>query len=223
MKVCTGCGLEKPHTDFRKDARKRSGIGSECRKCTAERSNRWKSANPGRAAANQAKYSRSKKSPAAKKTYNALYYLKNKKKIDERKAQWVSENRDKAREHSRSNSRRIRSKPKGRIDNNIRRAISREIVAGSKGGRRTFKILGYSPAQLMAHLARQFQPGMSWENYGPVWHVDHKIPLSAHHYSTPDDADFSRAWALKNLQPMFAADNIRKKDHLSEPFQPTLF
>lgn len=75
------------------------------------------------------------------------------------------------------------------------------------------------------HLEAQFAPGMTWENHGNGdgrWHVDHKIPLSAFNYETPDDIDFKRCWALSNLQPMWAADNIKKGAKLTAPFQPSL-
>jgi 5-methylcytosine-specific restriction endonuclease McrA len=62
---------------------------------------------------------------------------------------------------------------------------------------------------------------MSFDNYGE-WHVDHKIPLSAHNYETPDDEDFKRAWALKNLQPMWGPENISKGAKLDKEFQPSL-
>ena len=73
----------------------------------------------------------------------------------------------------------------------------------------------------MAHLEVRFQPGMSWDNYGE-WHIDHIVPLAAFNYETPDDLDFGRAWALENLQPLWAKENIRKWCRLERPFQPSL-
>lgn len=52
---------------------------------------------------------------------------------------------------------------------------------------------------------------MSWENYGrDGWHIDHRVPLAAFKFNTPDDPDFKVAWALTNLQPMWATDNFSK-------------
>lgn len=111
--------------------------------------------------------------------------------------------------------------PRGKLESNISRAIHRGITVGGKGGRRTFEILGYSSLVLKEHLEKQFKRGMSWENYGE-WHVDHKIPLTAHNYQTVDDIDFKRCWALSNLQPMWGKENMSKNNRLSEPFQPSL-
>lgn len=53
-------------------------------------------------------------------------------------------------------------------------------------------------------------------------HIDHKIPLSAHNFTKPEHSDFKKAWALKNLQPMWAIDNMKKGAKLKKHFQPSL-
>jgi hypothetical protein len=42
------------------------------------------------------------------------------------------------------------------------------------------------------------------------WHVDHIKALSTFNYSSPEDEEFKQAWALENLQPLWAEDNFRK-------------
>lgn len=34
-------------------------------------------------------------------------------------------------------------------------------------------VLGYTVAELSAHLAKQFTPKMHWPNYATYWEVDH--------------------------------------------------
>lgn len=52
---------------------------------------------------------------------------------------------------------------------------------------------------------------MTWDNYGHKgWHIDHRIPLATFQISSPNDPDFRVAWALTNLQPMWASDNFSK-------------
>jgi 5-methylcytosine-specific restriction endonuclease McrA len=63
---------------------------------------------------------------------------------------------------------------------------------------------------------------MTWENYGSEWHLDHKIPLSVHNFTKPEHSDFKKAWSLKNLQPLWAEDNLKKNAKLNKPFQPSL-
>jgi len=57
---------------------------------------------------------------------------------------------------------------------------------------------------------------------GNAWHIDHKVPRSVFNFDKPEDIDFSKCWCLSNLQPMWAKENIRKRDKLSAPFQPSL-
>lgn len=70
-----------------------------------------------------------------------------------------------------------------------------------------FSRLGYSPAELVGHLESQFSGGMEWANYG-LWHVDHIRPCAGFDQTDPDQ--FRDCWALSNLQPLWAADNLRK-------------
>lgn len=91
----------------------------------------------------------------------------------------------------------------------------------SKKGQHWESLIGYGIGQLMRHLERQFQPGMTWDNYGQ-WHIDHKIPLAAFNIRDAESIDFKKAWALKNLQPLWAEDNHRKRNSLDKPFQPSL-
>lgn len=64
---------------------------------------------------------------------------------------------------------------------------------------------------LLCHLEEQFQPGMSWDNYGQ-WHIDHIIPQSVLPFENYQDKNFILCWSKKNLQPLWAADNIRKSN-----------
>jgi hypothetical protein len=90
-----------------------------------------------------------------------------------------------------------------------------------KNGRKWESLVNYTATELMEHLEKQFQPGMTWENYGE-WHVDHIQPRAAHYYIDSTDPDFQRCWALDNLQPLWASDNKLKSAKIVEPFQPTL-
>jgi 5-methylcytosine-specific restriction endonuclease McrA len=43
-----------------------------------------------------------------------------------------------------------------------------------------------------------------------LWHIDHIIPISSFSFSSPEDPEFKAAWALTNLRPLWAAQNISK-------------
>ena len=90
-----------------------------------------------------------------------------------------------------------------------------------KNGRKWESLVEYTLEDLMQHLEKQFQPGMTWENYGE-WHLDHIQPRAAHCYEDSDDPDFKRCWALENLQPLWASENKIKSAKIVKPFQPKL-
>jgi hypothetical protein len=69
--------------------------------------------------------------------------------------------------------------------------------------------LGYSVAELRTHLEQKFQSGMSWKNYGK-WHIDHVRPESWFQYRSHNDPEFKKCWALSNLQPLWAHENLKK-------------
>jgi len=74
----------------------------------------------------------------------------------------------------------------------------------------TQTLLGCSVEALREHLQAQFRPGMSWENYGPAWHVDHRIPCAKFDLSDPQQQ--RECFHYTNLQPLFAAENLSKGD-----------
>jgi len=75
------------------------------------------------------------------------------------------------------------------------------------------KNLGYDIDALRDHIEKQFNDGMMWENYGK-WHIDHIIPASMFRYSSFHDKEFKECWALENLRPLWAKDNLQKSNRL---------
>lgn len=96
---------------------------------------------------------------------------------------------------------------RGRVGALIRQRL-RSRLSG-KNWRSTFDVLPYTIDDLIAHLESKFVNGMSWENHGK-WHIDHIIPDCNFNYKSLDDDEFKKCWALDNLQPLWAEDNIRK-------------
>jgi len=52
---------------------------------------------------------------------------------------------------------------------------------------------------------------MTWANYGE-WHIDHKRPISSFNIVSVDCKEFGECWALENLQPLWADENLRKSN-----------
>lgn len=71
------------------------------------------------------------------------------------------------------------------------------------------RMLGYSLADLKAHIERQFTNGMTLARFlsGEI-HIDHIIPQASFDLSIPDE--WKRCWCLSNLRPLWAKDNWQK-------------
>ncbi len=89
------------------------------------------------------------------------------------------------------------------------RTLMHRALGKGKAGKSWRTFVDYSLEELIAHLERQFLPGMTWANRG-TWHIDHIVPRSSFQYESAEDPEFKRAWALSNLRPIWALDNIRK-------------
>lgn len=152
------------------------------------------------------------------------YYEANKKEILRKCAKYYLENKEKvslqAKEYRLKNRESINKKykekyyqdPQMRIKTSLRARMNRVIKNRgiSKMGSVT-KDLGCTSEVLVAHLEAQFQPGMSWDNYGSTgWHIDHIVPLAR--FDLTKEEEFKKAVHYLNLQPLWAEENIKKKD-----------
>lgn len=150
------------------------------------------------------------------KAYNDAYRLAGYKSTSHVKA-WVAANPDRARALVDKTVATRKTKPwyvlKTRISARLRMVLA---GAGGKAKQSTEKILGYSAKELADHLERQFTKGMTWEKFlaGEI-HIDHIIPVASFKAESTDSAEFRACWALANLRPLWAADNLAKSDKIT--------
>ena len=86
-------------------------------------------------------------------------------------------------------------------------------LAGKEKLARTLVLLGVDSIQAYrVHLEKQFEPGMTWDNYGKAWHVDHRIPLSILDLSNPTGQAFG--FNYKNTRPMWARQNLARGNRM---------
>lgn len=76
----------------------------------------------------------------------------------------------------------------------------------------TMKLIGCSPDQLITYLENKLQKGMTWENYGTYWHIDHIKPLAK--FDLSKDEEIEKCFHFSNLQPLTAKENLEKGDKL---------
>jgi hypothetical protein len=220
IKTCKKCGEEKCYNQFSKDNRNKDGMGSLCKMCSNKRAVELAPKHKAKKSEQGKKYRDANKHKIT--TRLAEYYLTHKPVYKERSQIWRDKNPEMARAMYKRNDKKRLSTPKGHISAAMSHRMSASLRKGAKANRHWEGLVGYTVEQLKNHLEKKFTPDMTWENYGQHWHIDHKIPVAAFNYETPEDIDFKRCWALKNLQPLEAITNISKGAKLEKPFQPSL-
>lgn len=104
---------------------------------------------------------------------------------------------------------RRQTDPVYKLGHNLRVRL-KDALSGKTKSAQTRELIGCSLEHLKLHLEKQFLPGMTWVNYGPVWHVDHIKPCAIFDLTDPEQQKSCFHWT--NLQPLFAVENLKKGD-----------
>jgi len=201
-KYCKGCNQTKALTEFSKSGGRRDGLQTRCKVCRKNTRQNY----------------RKKENARARK-----HYQNNPEKRRASKRKYRKNNREKERASQRKRNKRPETKkrvnarrrerrktdPPFRILCNLRCRLWHALKGKNKSAR-TMKLVGCSIPHLMDHLEKQFLPGMTWENYGPVWHVDHMMPCDSFDLSDPEQQ--RRSFHYTNLQPLWGPENMSKGD-----------
>lgn len=92
---------------------------------------------------------------------------------------------------------------------------------GVKKPDKKINLIQCSAEELWAHLERQFESGMTWQNHGNyrfggpmTWHIDHIVPITAFDLDDLEQQKRCNHWS--NLRPLWAVDNISKGNKITE-------
>ena len=213
------------------------------KKKRAERDRKYNAANKKKIAEKNRKYREANKEDIAEKKRE--YREANKKKIAEHNRKYREANKERRadyqREYNEANKEiladyqreyhaapankerrnalrrdRMKTDPAYAIQCNLSSRLN-QIMKGV-GGRKqagTMKIVGCTRDELIAHLASKFKPGMTMDNQGSYWHVDHIMPCAAFDHNIP--AQVRKCWHYTNLQPLEAKENMSKGCKITEP------
>jgi len=204
-KRCTKCGVEKPDTvdHFYND---RGRLAAHCKLChNKDRRERYR-VNREREREKQKEYYEANKEKLA--VMYREYAVRNKEKIQRYQRQYKVLNREKLRRQTREYMAKKRSeKIEEKIKDRLRARVNKCVKFGYKGAK-TMDLIGCSVEYLMAYLESKFKPGMSWENYGSYWHIDHIRPCAS--FDLTDKEQQKICFHYTNLQPLEAIKNIKK-------------
>ena len=197
MKQCVSCKIKKNLSEFSKNIKSKDGHQNSCKSCNQKERKKWYKIN---------------------KDKTKEYYESNKDRIKEYQKSYksLSSVKERTKEYQQKYHKDYRKKrrkkdPLFKLKDNLR---SRTAAAfrnkGYSKDTKTMEMLGIEWNVVKMHMERQFKEGMSWDNHGE-WHIDHIIPLAS--ANTPER--IKQLCHYSNLQPLWASDNIIKKDKIN--------
>jgi hypothetical protein len=158
-----------------------------------------------------AKYCSSSCRAVAKRNTTRLWVESHKEEIRQYSSQYYKKNKSKKIVRDKEYRRhKMKTDINYKLRQNLRKRLCKAIKNNQKKGS-AIGDLGCSIEELKKHLEAQFQPGMSWDNYGK-WHVDHIKPLVS--FDLTNHEELKRACHYSNLQPLWAKDNLGKGDKI---------
>ena len=99
------------------------------------------------------------------------------------------------------------------VDRNIRQCLTYTIK--KDGPFRWSEIVGFTKEEFLEHIKKEFEPGMSFDNYGE-WCISFHVPRKCYKFSSIRDEDFRKFWSLKNITPKWLNDAQRQKKKISK-------
>lgn len=105
---------------------------------------------------------------------------------------------------------RLASDDSLRLAARLRTRLHAAVTRGTWKSGSAVRDLGCTIAELWLHLESKFQPGMTRDNMGTAWHLDHIYPMAK--ADLQDRSQFLAVNNWRNLQPLLPADNIAKND-----------
>lgn len=193
MKICSKCKQNKFLSCFYKCAGAKDGLKHQCKECSNKYYKKWSEDNKENLLQNWSEYRKNNKEKILQ--FNRGYYYTT-----------------------------IKNDPVKNIRKIVSHSINKSLKLNnsSKNGKSITKHLSYTIEDLKEHLRSQFEPWMSWNNHGAYnkktwkddntltwfWQIDHIIPVCNFNYTSMNDPEFQKCWALENLRPLSAKQNI---------------
>jgi hypothetical protein len=195
MKICTSCSIDQGECNFY-TLKNGKYSRSVCKACISVRNKTYQ--------ANRDK--------VKKRHYNKQYYEDNK--------ELISNNKDRERSNAyrkqyyEANKTAIIEKERMRYQNDIRFRLSKiyrnRLHAFIKGEINAINYLDCNIEQLFEYLESQFCDGMTWENKGSYWEIDHILPVSKFDLTKKEHKQVCFHWC--NLKPIQKSVNRTKSN-----------
>jgi len=219
MKLCSHCKTEKSYDCYAKNKRQTDGYHYYCKDCTkahkakrkdknAEYQKKWISANIEHKRAYERQYYKDNQDTLREKRAQVPLEVRRKhnnrpeKRAKEAIIRTTPEYKEKRRLYIRE---RYHSDPSYKISK-ILRARLRGCINNESKRSGALDLLGISVNRFKSYLENIFLKGMTWENHGTVWHIDHIKPCYT--FDLNDYEQQKICFHYTNMQPLYAITTI---------------
>lgn len=189
-KLCRICDTVQPLTAFKHKK-------THCYECQKKMSRDWKAKNKERQAAYTKKWKEEHATEV--KAYNAAYFVANRATIQTRSTAYHNE--------------RSKTDPNFKLAKTLRGRIYGALKGAQKSDH-TLTLLGCPMEFLKAWLEFRFKPGMTLQNHGKVWHLDHVVACAC--FDLTDEEEQRKCFHWSNFQPLFGQENQEKNCYVTE-------
>lgn len=216
---CKECYREYRNENRDKIRRSASEYYRNNKEKLAKYSRQWKKDNPDKVRDQKRRHMAKHRDKI--REHRKEYRKKHKEEIREYNKKYRKENKDDIRKYSRIYRRtydkrresydlpyKLRRVLRGRV-----RVAMQDHVNGKRKAGSAVKDLGCTIEEFVRHIERQWQEGMTWENYGE-WELDHILPLSR--FDLDRKEEFIIAANYTNIQPLWGWQNREKSNKLKE-------
>ena len=201
-KKCSKCGEKKPLTEEYFTKRKDTNFGwrRQCIIC-------WKKQNR-----KSQKNWRVDNKETTNKIGKKSYYKRREKILKDKKIKYYQGDRVKQIKYK---TERFKNDKLYKISHNIKSLMRTGFKRKGWGKKtKTQDYLKCDYETFKKHIENQFTDGMTWDNHGE-WHYDHYYPISL--AQTEEDMYIFNHYT--NYQPLWAKDNLSKKDKVPDGFE----
>lgn len=129
--------------------------------------------------------------------------------MSEKKAEYIDNNRARINDTARRWRKEYLLKPENKVITLMRSRVL-SALKGQEKPSSTLEMIGCSKEDLVKHLESQFRDGMTWDNQGSRWHIDHIVPITKFDLSKEDEA--KKANHFTNLRPLLWHENVNKSN-----------
>jgi hypothetical protein len=205
--VCLFCCEKKEPNCFYIKDKKTNRYDTTCKECRKEEAKQWHVDNHEKSLENKKNWhtkNREEMLIKFKENYKQRMLTNPEKEYEDRKS-WRIANKEKINEERKI---RYATDINFKLGNKLRGYCYRIIKNNSKKKSKTMIMLDCDVEFVKEWLSGQFKEGMTWENQGSYWHIDHFFPVACFDLSKAEEQNKCFHWS--NLQPLTKKENLSK-------------